>query len=56
MHLNRSILIDLPQPGGGVEKPVKAGVLANTSVVLKRAAAKGDGETRNGVWFSDSIS
>lgn len=29
--------------------PEKAGVIANTLVTLKRAAARGDGETRNGI-------
>ncbi|KAH8590327.1 SnoaL-like domain-containing protein [Bisporella sp. PMI_857] len=47
-HVSTSILIELPQPGEGVEVPRNAGVVANCLVNLEKKAAKGDPRTSNG--------
>jgi hypothetical protein len=45
----RGLLIELPQPGTGVDVPDTATVLANCTVNLSRKGAKGDSDARNGV-------
>ncbi|EPE28079.1 NTF2-like protein [Glarea lozoyensis ATCC 20868] len=47
-HVTTGILIELPQPGAGVDVPETATVLANCTVNLSRKGAKGDSDTRNG--------
>ena len=47
-EINRSLLVELPQPGDGVAVPGNASVVANCNAYLERGAARGDRSTRNG--------
>ena len=47
-HIITGLLIELPQPGEGVEKPMKAKVIANVRVELCKEGTEGGDKTSNG--------